>query len=107
MSTGEILALLPKLGNEERREILDRLCALEEADCTESHQELIDEALRSGNAVLLQGVRGLLGRQSRVGDFLESPAVAGRPPSTGGMTGNEALGTVIDRYKLLEQIGDG
>ena len=50
MSTSQILELLPKLGREERREILDRLCALEEADWTESHQELIDEALRSGPA---------------------------------------------------------
>jgi hypothetical protein len=50
MSTAEILELLPKLGKEEHREILDRLCALEEADCTESHQELIYEAFRSGPA---------------------------------------------------------
>jgi len=50
MSTSEILELLPKLGKAERREILDRLCALEEADYTDSHQELVDEALRSGPA---------------------------------------------------------
>jgi len=50
MSTSEILELLPKLGREERRELLDRLCALEEAESTESHQALVDEALRSGPA---------------------------------------------------------
>ena len=50
MSTNEILELLPKLGREERREILDRLCALEEAESTDSHQKLVDEALRSGSA---------------------------------------------------------
>jgi hypothetical protein len=48
MSTSQILELLPKLGRNERREILDRLCALEEADCSESHQQLVNEALHSG-----------------------------------------------------------
>jgi len=42
--------VLPKLGKEERREILDRLCALEEADWAESHQELVIAVLRSGPA---------------------------------------------------------
>jgi hypothetical protein len=50
VSTSEILELLPKLGRDERREILDRLCALEEADETESHQALVNDALRSGPA---------------------------------------------------------
>jgi len=48
MSTSQILELLPKLGREERREILDRPCALEEADWSELHQDLVNEALRSG-----------------------------------------------------------
>ena len=50
MSKAEILELLPKLGRDERREIFDRLCDLEEAEFSESHQKLVDEALCSGPA---------------------------------------------------------
>ncbi|MCP5517720.1 MAG: hypothetical protein H7A45_21755 [Verrucomicrobiales bacterium] len=50
MSTGEILEMLPKLEPAERREILERLCALEEADSTGTHQRWIDEALARGTA---------------------------------------------------------
>ena len=48
MSKAEILELLPKLGRDERREIFDRLCDLQEAEFSASHQKLVDEALRSG-----------------------------------------------------------
>ena len=50
MSKAEILELLPKLERNERREIFDRLCDLEEAEFAEFHQKLVDEALRSGPA---------------------------------------------------------
>ena len=50
MSKAEILELLPKLGTVDRREIFDRLCALDEAETSESDQKLIDEAFRSGPA---------------------------------------------------------
>lgn len=50
MSKAEILELLPKLGRDERREIFDSLCDLEEAEFAEFHQKLVDEALRSGPA---------------------------------------------------------
>jgi hypothetical protein len=41
---------LPKLGLDERQEILDRLCDLQEADLRAVHQEWVDEALNSGPA---------------------------------------------------------
>jgi hypothetical protein len=50
MSKAEILELLPKLGRDERREILDCLWDLEEAEFAEFHQKLVDEALSSGPA---------------------------------------------------------
>jgi hypothetical protein len=50
MSKAEILDLLPTLRPDERQEILDRLCDLQEADLTAVHQEWVNEALDSGTA---------------------------------------------------------
>ena len=50
MSKAEILDLLPTLRPDERQEILDRLCDLQEADLTAVHQEWVNEALDSGPA---------------------------------------------------------
>ena len=50
MSKAEILEELPKLGRDERQEILEHLCALQESECAEVHQKWIDEALNSGPA---------------------------------------------------------
>ena len=50
MSKSEILDLLPTLKVEERQEILDRLCELQEADLRGVHQEWVNEALNSGPA---------------------------------------------------------
>ena len=50
MSKAEILDALPKLRLDERQEILDRLCELQEADLRAVHQEWVDEALNSGPA---------------------------------------------------------
>lgn len=50
MSKAEILAELPKLGRDERQEILDRLCALQEAEFSDVQQKWVDEALNSGPA---------------------------------------------------------
>ena len=50
MSKAEILLELPKLKRDERAEILDRLCALQEAELSDVHQKWIDEALNSGAA---------------------------------------------------------
>ena len=50
MSKAEILAELPKLGRDERQEILDHLCALQEAEFSGVHQKWVDEAVHSGPA---------------------------------------------------------
>ena len=50
MSKTEILAELPKLPRDERSEILERLYALEDAELSQAHQQLVDEAIRSGPA---------------------------------------------------------
>jgi len=48
MSKAEILDILPKLRPEERQEILDRLCDLQDAEWRAVHQTWVNEALDSG-----------------------------------------------------------
>jgi hypothetical protein len=48
MSKAEILDVLPTLRLDEREEILDRLCDLQEAELGEVHQAWVNEALNSG-----------------------------------------------------------
>jgi len=48
MSKTEILEVLPTLRPDERQEILDRLCDLQEAELQAVHQEWVNEALNSG-----------------------------------------------------------
>jgi hypothetical protein len=50
MSKAEILDVLPSLRADERQEILDRLCDLQEAELGAVHQEWVNEALQSGPA---------------------------------------------------------
>ena len=50
MSKAELLDLLPTLKLEERQEILDRLCELQEAELQAVHQQWVNEALNSGPA---------------------------------------------------------
>lgn len=50
MSKAEIIQELPKLDRADRQEILDRLCALQDAELSGVHQQWVDEALRSGPA---------------------------------------------------------
>jgi len=50
MSKAEILAELPKLPREDRSEVFERLCALEEAEVSQVHQQWVEEPLRSGPA---------------------------------------------------------
>ena len=50
MSKAEILAELPKLPRDDRFEILERLCEIQEAELTSVHQRFVDEALASGPA---------------------------------------------------------
>lgn len=50
MSKAQIIEELPKLRSEERQEIFDRLCALQEAELSDVHQQWVNEALNSGPA---------------------------------------------------------
>ena len=50
MSKAEILDVLPTLRPDEREEILERLCDLQEAELGAVHQEWVNEALNSGPA---------------------------------------------------------
>ena len=50
MSKAEILQELPKLPLEERQEIFERLCDLQEAELSSVHQQWVDESLNSGPA---------------------------------------------------------
>ena len=50
MSKAEIIDQLPKLAADERREILEHLCIIEESEFTAAHQALVDEAFASGPA---------------------------------------------------------
>ena len=50
MSKAEILDVLPTLRPDEREEILERLCDLQEAELGPLHQEWVNEALSSGPA---------------------------------------------------------
>ncbi|MCX6928620.1 MAG: hypothetical protein NT154_36225 [Verrucomicrobia bacterium] len=50
MSKAEILDLLPTLRPDERQEIIDRLCDLQNSDLGARHQEWVNEALNSGPA---------------------------------------------------------
>ena len=50
MSKAEILDVLPALKPDERQEILDRICDLQEAELQSVHQEWVNESLNSGPA---------------------------------------------------------
>jgi hypothetical protein len=50
MSKAEILDVLPTLSRDERQEILDRLCDLQDAESRAAHQKWVNEALDSGPA---------------------------------------------------------
>ena len=50
MSKAEILDVLPMLTPDEREEILERLCDLQEAELGAVHQAWVNEALNSGPA---------------------------------------------------------
>lgn len=50
MSKSDILNELPKLRREDRQEIFDHLCAMEEKELSGLHQKWVDEALESGPA---------------------------------------------------------
>ena len=70
----------------------------------EERQAFVEQAC-AGNAALREQVERLMANHFRAGAFLERPAdlleTAALP------TPDEAVGTQIGPYKLLEQIGEG
>jgi hypothetical protein len=73
MSKTEIVEVLPTLGPDERQEMLDRLCDLQEAEPQPVHQQWVNQALDSGPAAPASAAdwdgalkRGLARRQALV-----------------------------------------
>ena len=62
--------------------------------------------LCAGDTALLKRVQALLGVAEGIGDFLETPALDASM-ALNESTLSEGPGTSIDRYKLLEKIGEG
>jgi len=64
----------------------------------------------AGDAALRREVEDLLCEHDQVGSFLETPALGDRnagPRPRGNLDAMEKAGDRIDRYKLLENIGEG
>src|SRR5262245_861823 len=76
-----------QLPAEERPAFLDRACAG-------------DEALR-------RKIEALLGSNDRVGDFLQEPPDASLRNARTKIAVGEKPGDWVERYKLLQQIGEG
>ncbi len=87
--------------SEKIREIFSQ--ALEKADPKERF-EFLDEACGEDQN-LRDKVKALIALRSQVGDFLESPPFLDQLPLDNFP--EEPLGTLINRYKLLEKIGEG
>jgi len=77
-----------------------------ETESPEARAAFIQQSC-ADDPTLLAGVQGLLGRQSRVANFLESPAASLGLAAGGDICEPEKPGTLIGRYKLLEKIGEG
>ena len=76
-----------------------------ELESPEARAAYLDEACGS-DLDLRRRVERLLGAQSKMGSFLDSPA-AGPTMTLPSDQALEGPGTVIGPYKLLEQIGEG
>ena len=76
-----------------------------EKQTPEERRRYLDEAC-GGNVDLRSHLEALLQAHEQAGDFLEVPALGARRRSTHPPC-REGPGTVIDRYKLLEKIGEG
>ncbi|MBC8107947.1 MAG: serine/threonine protein kinase [Anaerolineae bacterium] len=66
----------------------------------------------AGNVELKHRVERLLGAHSKIGDFLQSPAAADLTDVAGDVArgvsaSEEHVGNVIDKYRLMELIGEG
>ncbi|MHC4534358.1 MAG: protein kinase domain-containing protein [Planctomycetota bacterium] len=87
--------------SEKMREVFSK--ALEKADPKE-RSEFLDNACGEDRN-LRKKVDALIVLHSQAGDFLESPPFIDQPAMNN--LPEETPGTIIDRYKLLEKIGEG
>jgi len=79
-------------------EVVEKATAQERADCL--------EGACGQDLVLRRRVEDLLAKHAQVDSFMRQPAVAGAPTAE-FLPLSEGLGTFIDRYKLLEKLGEG
>src|SRR5947209_1816581 len=80
-----------------------------EVQAPEERRRLLDETC-GGNVELRAQVESLLAASERAGSFLQSPATglgANETAADAERPVFEGAGTVIGRYKLLQQIGEG
>jgi hypothetical protein len=87
-----------KTEHERLKEILAEAAA---KDTAEARATYLDAACE-GDADLRQRVTALLAAHDRAGDFLEQSIIPPEPPPV-----SEGPGSVVGRYKLLEEIGEG
>ena len=85
--------------HERLKEILAEAAAKETAQARAAYLE----GVCRGDVELRRQVEGLLGAHDRAGGFLEESVVQGPEEASIG----EGPGTVVGRYKLLEEIGEG
>ena len=71
----------------------------------EERSAYLDKAC-AGDATLRAEVEALLKDHDEAGDFLEAPTVSQGPTASAGPL-DEGPGTMVGRYKLLQQIGEG
>src|SRR6516162_7273551 len=79
-------------------EVVEKATAQERADCL--------ERACGQDLVLRRRVEDLLAKHAQVDSFMRQPAVAGAPTAE-FLPLSESPGTIIDRFKLLEKLGEG
>ena len=87
-----------KTDHERLKEILAEAAGIDTPEARATYLEAACE----GDADLRQRVTALLAAHDRAGDFLAHSVVPPEPPPA-----SEGPGSVIGRYKLLEEIGEG
>jgi tetratricopeptide (TPR) repeat protein len=84
------------------------LAAVDQADPNQRQAFLLQAC--AGNAALRRKVEALLGRHEQTGRFLEQPAFEATtfvPLSELDESANESAGINLDRYELVQKIGEG
>jgi serine/threonine protein kinase len=99
---GHVMAQPPSPGRSER----EIFFAILDQPTPEEQARYLDEAC-AGDTVLRQRVEDLLAKHSEPDGFMAEPAVQNAPTAASPDPVGEGPGTVIDRYKLLEKLGEG